>query len=288
VLVVAEPGLDVPDIAADLHDRARSLGAFVRLDCAAEPPAVERALFGAPAGGGDVEAIDRASALARAAGGTLFVGDVTKLSAGAQARLARIARDGEASVEGVRQPIDLRLIASAGPELESEMGEGRLRRDLVRHLSHVRIDVPPLRERGGDIVTLVDHLVVRSCAENGVAVKGVTQPAMTLLTAMPWRGNLAELRSAVERMVATVESSAIQLEDVLQQVRFDGRLVANAPVGSLRAARQQFERDYVTLVLRHHQWRVSEAARTLGMQRTNLYRKARQLGIRVARPGDRA
>jgi DNA-binding NtrC family response regulator len=287
VLLVAEPGLDAAAVAAALHDRGKTPGRFVRLECAAaSPPLVERELFGTGASvGGDFEAIHAACAFAAAEAGTLYLGDIAELSAGAQARLARIARDGEALIDGTPHRIDVRLVASVGPGVEADLEEGRLRRDLIRHLARPRIAIPPLRQRADDLRTIVEHLVLFSCAEAGAAVKDVTNAAMTLLAAMPWRGNLEELRTAVERLVGEVSGPIIQLEDVLKHVRFDGGLLPSGPTVSLRAARDQFERDYVTLVLRHHQWRVSDAARTLGMQRTNLYRKARQLGIAVTRTG---
>jgi two-component system nitrogen regulation response regulator NtrX len=131
---------------------------------------------------------------------------------------------------------------------------------------------------------LVEHLVASLCDEARTPRKTMTQAAVTLLAAMPWRGNLFELRHAMSRVVATVPQATIQLEDILAHVRFDGALAPLAPSGTLRAARQQFERNYIALVLQHHRWRVGDAARALGIQRTNLYRKARQLGISVARP----
>ncbi|MGH9349718.1 MAG: helix-turn-helix domain-containing protein [Vicinamibacterales bacterium] len=96
--------------------------------------------------------------------------------------------------------------------------------------------------------------------------------------------NLVELRQAIARIVGDMGGDLIQLEDVLAHVRFEGALAPHAPAGTLRSARRQFEREYITLVLRHHRGRVGDAARALGIQRTNLYRKARQLGITVARP----
>jgi len=287
ILLIAEPGLDAVDFAAALHDRGAAAGPFIRLECgAAAPPLVERELFGAGASvTAEFEAIHAKCAFAAAEAGTLYLGDIAELSAGAQARLARIARDGEALIDGRPQRLDVRLVASVGPDMEADLEEGRLRRDLIRHLARPRIAIPPLRQRSDDLRTLVEQLVLFSCAEAGTAVKDVTNAAMTLLAAMPWRGNLQELRTAVERLVGDVTAPIIQLEDVLKHVRFDGGLLPSGPTVSLRAARDQFERDYVTLVLRHHQWRVSDAARTLGMQRTNLYRKARQLGIAVTRTG---
>ena len=289
VLLEAEPGLDVLDLARDLHARGPE-GPFIALDCAAaEPALIERELLGTLfSNGSDLEVIDARSALARAAGGTLYLEDLPELSAAAQGRLARLARDGEARVADTARRLDVRIVASSAADVDVEEAAGRMRRDLLRHFSRTRIVVPPLRRRAEDLPTLIAHLVAAACDEARVARKALTNPAMTLLTAMPWRGNLAELRHGIGRLVATVDNPVIQLEDVLLHVRFDGTLVTRTPSGSLRHARQQFERDYIAMVLRQHRFRMGDAARTLGIQRTNLYRKARQLGISVTRPGNRS
>ncbi len=286
-LLECEAGLDPVEVARAVHARSGRHGRFVAVECgAAEPGAVERELFGdmprrAP---GDVESIGARSALAQARGGTLYVGDLPELSAAAQARLARVARDGEVRIgSGAATRLDACLIGATSSDPESEMTEGRLRRDLLRHLARTRIVVPGLRRRAEDIPAILQALTAQLCAASGRPEKSFTQAAVTLLSAMPWRGNLVELRHAVTRLVSASADGVIQLEDVLAHVRFDGALAPHAPAGTLRSARQQFERDYIALVLRHHRGRVGDAARALGIQRTNLYRKARQLGISVAR-----
>jgi two-component system nitrogen regulation response regulator NtrX len=289
VLIEAERGLDVGDVAHEMHQR-RSHGPFVTVECgAAEPAHVEIELFGdAQRGQGehDLELVDAASAVARANGGTLYLAEVSDLSASAQLRLARIVRDGEVSIGGACARVDLTVIASIAAELDAA-ADGRLRRDLQRHFTRTRIVVPPLRRRPEDLPLLVEQLVAAWQATHQLPPLPVTHPAMTLLSAMPWRGNLVELRHAVARLVSSVPGGVIQLEDVLAHVRFDGSLVPQEPGGTLRAARQQFERDYIALVIRHHHGHIGEAARALGIQRTNLYRKARQLGIAVARSAPR-
>jgi len=288
VLIQGEAGLDLVEVARAIHGRSRRAGSCVELDCgAAEPLLVERELFGHPArrAAGDVEAIGTHSALARAAGGTLYLSDVTELSTAAQARLARVARDGEVWVGGAdARPLDVCLIAALSGDLDAEINDGRLRRDLLRHFTRTRVVVPGLRRRAEDIPLMVHTLVTFLCDEARTERKTVTQAAVTLLAAMPWHGNLVELRHALGRIVGSVPGDRIQLEDVLAHVRFDTARAAHAPAGTLRAARQQFEREYIALVLRRHQGRVGDAARALGIQRTNLYRKARQLGISVVRP----
>lgn len=135
-----------------------------------------------------------------------------------------------------------------------------------------------------DIRRVIERLVGEVCDRAGAGRKALAPAAVTLLAAMPWRGSLVELRHALSRIVGDVAGDVIQLEDVLAHVRFDGAPAPHAPAGTLRSARRQFEREYITLVLERHRGRVGDAARALGIQRTNLYRKARQLGISVARP----
>ena len=286
VLLESETGLDTIEIAREIHSQSRRPGTFLAVDCAAaEPGVIERELFGEPPRRalGDLEAVSPRSALATTRRGTLYLGDVAELSAAAQARLARVVRDGEVRIAGEAARLDLCLIAATAGDLESEVGEGRVRRDLARHMSRTRIVVPGLRRRAEDIPRMIEVLIAEYCEAAGTPHKSLTQAATTLLAAMPWRGNLVELRHAVGRLVASAGGDQIQLEDVLAHVRFDGALSPRAGAGTLRSARQQFERDYIALVLQHHRGRVGDAARALGIQRTNLYRKARQLGISVAR-----
>jgi DNA-binding NtrC family response regulator len=288
VLVEGEAGLDLEEIALAIHGLSRRTGSCVVVDCGgSEPSHVERELFGdlPRRDTADVETIGLESALARAHRGTLYLGDVSELSASAQSRLARVARDGEVHLGGGEtRALNVSIVAALSADLETEIAEGRLRRDLLRHFTRTRVTVPGLRRRAEDIPLMLEALVAQLCDAAGVPRKGFTQAAVTLLAAMPWHGNLAELRHALARIVGDVAGETIQLEDVLAHVRFDAALAPNAPAGTLRSARQQFEREYISLVLRHHRGRVGDAARALGIQRTNLYRKARQLGISVARP----
>jgi two-component system nitrogen regulation response regulator NtrX len=287
VLLEGESGLDTVEIAREIHMQSGRAGTFLAVDCgAAEPGVIERELFGGEPRRaiGDLETVGPRSGLASARGGTLYLCDVAELSAAAQARVARVLRDGEVRLSGEACRLDICLVAATSTDLDSEVGEGRVRRDLARHVSRVRVVVPGLRQRAEDIPPMIDVLIAERCDEDGLPRKSLTQAATTLLAAMPWRGNLVELRHAVARLVSGAETDTIQLEDVLVHVRFDGALSPHAGAGTLRSARQQFERDYIALVLQHHRGRVSDAARALGIQRTNLYRKARQLGISVARP----
>jgi two-component system nitrogen regulation response regulator NtrX len=144
--------------------------------------------------------------------------------------------------------------------------------------------VPPLRERREDIPAMARALLTVACARAGTTCKVISDSALTLLAALPWRGNLLELREAARRLASASGGGEIDVRDVLPHVEFDAAIASSRAPRTLRAARRQFERDYICEVLQRQGGRVGDAARVLGIQRTNLYRKARQLGISVTRP----
>jgi two-component system, NtrC family, response regulator GlrR len=293
-LITGEPGSAVESVARELHGRSRrSDTPFVIVDCgAADTGGVDRLLFGSAPDlstgssprneAADLEPVTRDSCVAAAIGGTLFLQDVGELPASTQARLARIARDGEVRIDGTAVATMCRLIASASPGLDADVHARRFRGDLYRRLSATRIDLPPLRDRAEDVPLLAQRLL-DDCAAAGSPARSFTQTALALLGALTWPGNFAELRDAIHRVVAETDVAVIQVEHVLPALRLLRAPAPFVPSGNLREARLRFEREYIAAVLQHHGWRMAEAAQTLGIQRPNLYRKARQLGIPLAR-----
>ena len=211
----------------------------------------------------------------------LFVENVTDLSARAQARLVRALRDREVFSEEARAPLalSLRIVASAELAITSALEEGRLRPDLYERLSLIRIDVPALRQRREDIPALATHFLKELCQANSRPMKTLTRPALTLLSALPWRGNVPELKALLERLVVLVPQGLIRLEDVLAHTQLEGTPAPMRLDATLKQARERFEMDYIAAVLQHHHGRIADAARVLGIQRTNLYRKMRQLNL---------
>src|SRR6185436_13886650 len=276
--------------AREMHHRGRPSSApYVALDCAdGDPAAVDRLLFGQPAGvlPTDLESVTADSCIAAARGGTLFLQNVTELRACAQAQLARIARDGEVRIDGAPVATSIRLIGSASPDIDADVHAHRFRSDLYRRLSTVRIDLPALRERPDDVPALAVRLMEDKCAVDGRPARSFTQAALALVGALTWPGNLAELRDAVERVVGDGGDDVIQIEHLLPALQLHRVPKTFVPGGNLREARQRFERDYIASVLQHHDWRMAAAAQALGIQRPNLYRKARQLGIPLVRLSD--
>jgi len=289
VLLVSDRGVDVESIAREIHERARRPAAtFVHVMCSSDPARLDSTLFGsAPENApSDLEWISRDSLIAAACGGTLFLQDVVDLPSAVQARLARVARDGEVRLDGQAVATSLRFVASSAPGLEAEVHANRFRSDLYRRLSASRIDVPQLRERPDDVPALATRILDDWCAASGVAPRAFTQTALALLAALTWPGNVAELKSVVERAAKESNHDVIQVEDVLPALNLDRAPVKFTPSGQLREARLRFERDYISAVLQHHGWRMADAAETLGIQRPNLYRKARQLGIPLTRASE--
>ncbi|MEP7305025.1 MAG: sigma 54-interacting transcriptional regulator [Acidobacteriota bacterium] len=292
VLFVADRGIDVESVARDLHERSTARGApFVAIDCADDVGRLDNLVFGSTAASStdELESIGSLSRLAGARGGTLFLRDVAELPASVQARLARVVRDGEAFMEGRPVALTLRLMAGATPGIGSDVRMGSFRPDLFRRLSISRIDLPALRDRMDDLPALATRMLDKACEVSDRAPLAFSQAALGLLSALSWPGNIAELQSFVAHIVANLSDGSVppnglvQIEQLLPALKLDRAPARFVPAGSLREARLGFERDYITAVLRHHDWRMSAAAETLGIQRPNLYRKARQLGIRLSR-----
>jgi two-component system nitrogen regulation response regulator NtrX len=280
VLIAADAGLDTDVVARVIHDRSRSGTPFVVLDCGASDAAtLEREVFGvSPRDGGraDVEHVALSSVVLRARGGTLYLKNIVELPAAAQRRLARVVRDREVDTGRRRVAVRARVVAQAPASIDAEVGEGHFRSDLFHRLSQVRITIAGLRDRSEDIPELAARVSAELTAGRGPTF---TQAALTVLAAPRWSGNLDELRRVLEKVLRAVSNGTVRQEDVLAQLPIDRTFSRMAPDVSLREARRQFERDYIASVLERHQWRMSDAARTLGIERANLYRKTRQLGI---------
>jgi DNA-binding NtrC family response regulator len=275
-------------VARELHRLGGGTGDhFFALDAATDAPAdLERRLFGTmterrdPASGPAVERVTRDSAVASADGGSLFLANITEAPARVQARLARLLRDREVSLDGRSlMPLDVRVIVATEPDVEALIADGRLRADLAARVAQVRIEVPPLRRRPEDIPLLVVHVIAQACEAAGVPRKHCSRSALALLAALPWHGNGRELVALVDGLVRSVGRRVIQLEDVLAHAALDGFSARLDVGGSLREAKARFERECITAMLRRHHGRVGDAAKALGIQRTNLYRKVRQLNV---------
>lgn len=261
VLVLGERGTGRESVARAVHGQSpRRDQPFIKIDCS-----------GAKESGASLE-------LHRdfAAGSTVYLHEMNHLDELAQREVVDLLRKREAADD----PLDLRFVAGAAPRVDDWVARGDLRVDLVETLGVVRIELPPLRQRTEDIPLVATHFLKEASRRNGIPPKTFSRSALTLLSALPWQGNASELRALTERLAVVITRGVVLLEDVLANVRLDGAEARGGPSGTLREARERFERDFVAAVLQHHRGRMGDAARELGIERTNLYRKIKQLNIR--------
>ena len=287
LLIRGEEGSGRQFLARAIHAAQHGGGGpFVVLDCASHTAdALDRLLFASPAGTNGHECVGAGSLLHQAAGGTLYLRHVTELPPRLQVRLARVLRDGEAWLagNGHRVSLDVRPIAGVEPGFDRAADEGRVRDDLVRVLSIIGIDMPPLRQRREDIPAIARDLLRDICALKQLPPRTLSRPALSLLAALPWHGNVIELRALLENIVNGPQTArTIALDDVVSRLHLNG----SSPVprgATLKAARAQFEREYIAAALEDSHGRISAAAEVLGLRRTNLYRKIRSLRISESR-----
>ena len=290
-MLYGERGTGREMLARAIHGHGRRADAlFVSVDCSsATPQDIEDELFGCVSqrrGDGDeerrsIERVTTESKLYRASGGTLFLMNLPEMPKRVQAKLHRVLRDREVAISSERRRVelDIRPIAAVEPGLRSRRRRrapaARPLRAAVAHPDRAAAAAAAARGRpvSGEPLPQGDLPRQRHAAEDADAA------GVTLLAALPWRGNAPELRALLERLVLLTPHGSIRLEDVLSQVRIDGSEVASAGGMSLRDARLRFERDYIAGVVRQHHGRMGEAAAALGIQRTNLYRKLRQLSV---------
>jgi len=292
VMIKGEEGTGRQVAARAIHTAERGgAGAFVTVNCGAyEDGELDAELFGngsvsakTEKNTAGLERVSKTSRLFEARNGTVYLQNIVEAPTRVQARLARLLRDREAVLAegGDAISLDVRPMAGVDPEFDKAVAEGRVRDDLVKRLSIVRIDMPPLRSRREDIPALANCFLREICGANGVPPKTLSRPALALISALPWRGNAAELRALLEGIVNGLQGGRnIGLEDVLMHVRLDGGSVVFSRAGTLKQARASFEREFIAATLEHHHGRISDTARALGIQRTNLYRKLRALRIK--------
>jgi DNA-binding NtrC family response regulator len=269
VLISAETGLNLSTVARAIHDASsRASLAFAPIDCAAHDA---RELADRIFGG-------------LTTGGTVVLENLNELPTQLQARLALVLRDGQIEVEGSGHAIavDVRIVATVCGNIDEDIRNDTLRRDLCSRFL-LRIDLPPLRQRPSDIPILIGCLVAEAAPASQVPLPTFSREALTLLAALPWRRNFEELREVIDVLVLSAVGGTVRLEDVLGHVPLERMSASHPNTASLREARMSFEREYIASVLRRHRGRMEEAARSLGVQRTNLYRKVRQLGIGITR-----
>jgi two-component system, NtrC family, nitrogen regulation response regulator NtrX len=288
VLITGESGTGKELVARAVHmqsDRAKR--PFVKVNCAAIPgDLIESTLFGHEKGAFTSAVGRRRGHFELAHTGTLFLDEIGDMALSAQAKVLRVLQSGELTRVGGESPIevDVRVVAATNKDLEQAVRDGTFREDLFFRLNVVPLQSPPLRARRDDIDALARHFLALVCAENAFKPKTVTPGVLERLRAYDWPGNVRELRNVVERL-AILSGDEIQLSDLPADFASRGRdMGAGLPSdlfaeGTLRDFREVAERTLIEARLNEFEWNVSRTAETLGLERTNLHKKMKALGI---------
>jgi two-component system nitrogen regulation response regulator NtrX len=292
VLILGENGTGKELVARTLHAHSRRrTGPFVEVNCAAIPEElIESELFGHTKGAFTGAVADRRGRFEHAHGGTIFLDEIGDMSLKTQAKVLRALQEQAVQPVGGTATIrvDVRVVAATNKDLQEEIRAGRFREDLFFRLNVVPIFVPPLRDRMEDIPRLAEHFMATLSAEYGRRVKRFAPEAMSRLQHYGWPGNVRELHNVIERLLIMVHDHTVTAEDVSfiddggPAAAVPGGAVAG-PVTALAEARDAFERGYILRVLAAHQGNISRTADTLGVERSNLYKKMRAFGIAPSR-----
>ena len=283
VLIYGESGTGKELVAHAIHALStRAAEPFVEVNCAAIPEElIESELFGHARGflAGAPEA--KAGKFQKADGGTLFLDEVGDMSLRTQAKVLRALEEQRFEPVGAVESIqvDARVVASTNKLLEEEIDRGNFREDLFYRLNVIPFFVPPLRDRREDIPLLAEHFLREFTSAYGRKPKELTTEALEVLVGYNWPGNVRELKNLIERIVIMNPQVRVDARHVPLQTPRKPQDRAGERVGSLQDVREAAEREYILKKLEETSGNVTRTAELLGLERSNLYRKMKTLGI---------
>ena len=292
VLIQGPAGSGKEVVARMIHARSRRAdGAFVALNCAILNPArFEEELFGVEGGVDPLGQPRRAGVLERAHGGTLLLDEVSDMPLETQGKIVRALQDQTFERIGgsTRVKVDVRVLSTTNKDLQAEIGAGRFREDLFYRLAVVPLRVPALRERREDIPTLAQLFLSRSAELSGMPGRELSTDALTALQAYDWPGNVRQLRNLMDWLLIMAPGNsgdAIRADMLPPEVSSSAPALFNADPSAdimalpLREARDLFETQYLQAQLLRFGGNISRTAGFVGMERSALHRKLKQLGV---------
>ncbi|MES2064757.1 MAG: sigma-54 dependent transcriptional regulator [Bacteroidota bacterium] len=295
VLVTGANGSGKELVARWLHEKSnRSNGPIIEVNCAAIPSElIESELFGHEKGSFTSAIKQRIGKFESANGGTLFLDEIGDMSQSAQAKVLRALQESKITRVGGEKEIDVdvRVVAATNKDLLKEIEAGNFRMDLYHRLSVILIHVPPLTERRDDIALLTQSFLEEICNEYGMPVKKVSDAALEALKALPWTGNIRELRNMVERLIIlsdkTITDSDVKaFANPSAPVTASADATAAAPqtdfdqFTNFQEYKDYAEREYIKFKLEKNNWNVSKTADDIDIQRSHLYSKIEKFGLK--------
>ena len=279
VLILGESGVGKELVASAIHYHGpNASGPFVKFNCAALPETViESELFGHEKGSFTGATAQRKGRFEEAHGGTIFLDEVGELSLAMQTKLLRVLQERSFERVGGNTPIhvDIRILAATNRDLAAMVEQGTFREDLFYRLNVFPITIPPLSDRGNDIIALADHFVTKFSQEMGVEVKRISTPAINMLLCYDWPGNVRELENVIERAIILAEDGVIHAYNLPPSLQTPV-VSETSDVGSLDAKLNAIEYEMIVDALKAAHGNTTEAAKQLGLTR-------RVLGLRMAK-----
>jgi two-component system, NtrC family, nitrogen regulation response regulator NtrX len=287
ICILGETGTGKELAARTIHERSpRASGPFVTLNCAAVPAElIESELFGHEKGSFTGAGVRHIGKFEQADGGTIFLDEIGDMPLTMQAKLLRVLEEGEVERIGGDKPVavNVRVLVATHRDLEARVREEKFRQDLFHRVYVFPLVLPPLRERRDDVPALVEHFSAQVSAQNGWKPIPFTAQAMEALESHPWPGNVRELRNMTERLMLLATEGRVDLETVQLALPKTSpgssvslKLTSSGPLADRV---QSFEREVILAELKRSHHNVSLAAKSLGLERSHLYKKAEQLGI---------
>ena len=286
ILILGENGTGKEVVSQSIHYLSRRRDEpFIAVNCAAiTETLLESELFGHEKGAFTDAHESRQGKFELASGGTLFLDEIGDLSLSGQAKMLRVVEEKVVVRVGGSRPIhtDARVIAATNQNLAEMVRQKRFRQDLYFRLNVVTLDLPPLRQRGDDVVLLAEHFLADFCRKAHRKRLKLSAAARTRLLGHSWPGNVRELRNLMERLAYLLPGEKIEADDLAFILTSSGETPALVGLDlPLSVASDQFQIEYIKKNIERARGNMSEAAKRMGLHRSNLYRKMRQLGMPV-------
>jgi two-component system nitrogen regulation response regulator NtrX len=286
VLIMGESGTGKELVARAIHlASSRASHPFIEVNCAAIPEElIESELFGHARGAFTGATSPKRGKFEAADGGTLFLDEVGDMSLRAQSKVLRVLEENCFEPLGAARTVrvDVRVIAATNKRLEAEIEQGSFRADLFYRLNVIPFQVPPLRERLEDVPLLVEHFNGRFSAMNSKEPKRFSPEAMRRLCEHTYPGNVRELRNTIERVCIMHQAETVEADDLPPLGSFGIEHAPEPSFGfpSFREASESYQREFIRRKLAESDGNVTRAAELMGVDRSHLYRRLRQLGIK--------
>ena len=286
IFITGESGTGKELVARAIHNKSkRADAAFISVNCSAIPETlIESELFGHEKGAFTDAKHSKKGLFQSAHLGTIFLDEVGDLSQNAQAKILRVLESGEILPVGCEttKKVDARLISATNKNLEEMVSKGSYREDLFYRINVIPIHLIPLRERKDDIIPLSNYFLEQSCFINNLKPKQLLPDALFVLNNLQWKGNVRELKNIIEKLAILSPSPQITSRIVHNLLKFPNLDINTSQKETLRQAREAFEKTYILTVLKEQNWNMTKAAEILDIERSHLYRKVEQLGIKQA------